>query len=128
MTFTPIRLIFARSVPQVSRLIVLHDESAADGNLIPDLCKPVQGVKLAVDNLIRVGQETCATTTDDRLRADMPHALERVNHASASLINAAQTLKHEPCSSRGRQMLIEGARCNRRETTRASRTYLFSDV
>ncbi|CAF1409619.1 unnamed protein product [Adineta steineri] len=96
---------------QVSRLIILHEESADDSNLMPDLSKHVQVVKLAVDNLIQVGHETCSTSTDDLLRVDMPQAFQRVNQASTLLINAAQILKHEPCSTKGRQMLIEGARC-----------------
>ncbi|CAF1061492.1 unnamed protein product [Adineta ricciae] len=96
---------------QVSRLIILHEEAAGDSNLMPDLSKPVQVVKSAVDNLVKVGHETCSTSTDDLLRDEMPHALERVNHASTLLINAAHILKHEPNSIKGRQMLIEGARC-----------------
>ncbi|UJR37879.1 hypothetical protein I4U23_030569 [Adineta vaga] len=96
---------------QVSRLIILHEESAGDSNLMPDLSKPVQVVKLAVDNLVKIGHETCSTTSDDLLRDEMPNALERVNHASTLLMNAAQMLKHEPNSVKGRQMLIEGARC-----------------
>ena len=78
---------------------------------MPDLSKPVQVVKSAVDNLVKVGHETCSTSTDDLLRDEMPHALERGNHASTLLINAAHILKHEPNSIKGRQMLIEGARC-----------------
>jgi len=41
----------------------------------------------------------------------MPQALERVNHASTLLIDAAHILKYESCSIKGRQMLIQGARC-----------------
>ena len=78
---------------------------------MPDLSKSVQVVKGAVDNLVQVGQETCSTSTDDALRADMPQALERVTHASTLLIDAAQLLKCEPGSMQGRKMLIEGARC-----------------
>jgi vinculin len=96
---------------QVSRLIILHEESADDGNLIPDLSKSVQVVKSAVDNLVKVGHETCSTSTDDFLRADMPQALTRVNQASTLLIDAAHLLKYEPNSIKGRQMLIKGARC-----------------
>ncbi|CAF1637729.1 unnamed protein product [Rotaria magnacalcarata] len=95
---------------QVSRLVILHEESADDGDLMPDLSKPVQIVKSAVDNLVKVGHETCSTSTDDLLRNEMPQVLVRVNQASALLIDAAQMLKYEPCSIKGRQMLIEGAR------------------
>lgn len=96
---------------QVSRLIILHEESADDGNLLPDLSKSVQVVKSAVDNLVKVGHETCSTSIDDLLRDDMPQALERVNHASTLLIDAAHILKSESSSIKGRQMLIQGARC-----------------
>ena len=78
---------------------------------MPDLSKSVQVVKNAVDNLVDVGNETCSTSTDDHLRAEMSHAVERVNYASKLLIDAAQILKNEPSSVRGRKMLIEGARC-----------------
>ncbi len=33
--------------------MILHEE-AEDGNAMPDLARPVQAVKLAVDNLIKV--------------------------------------------------------------------------
>ena len=39
--------------PQVSRLVILHEE-AEDGNAMPDLAHPIQVVKLAVDNLVKV--------------------------------------------------------------------------
>ena len=38
---------------QVSKLVILHEE-AEDGNAMPDLARPVQMVKAAVDNLIKV--------------------------------------------------------------------------
>ena len=88
---------------------------------MPDLSHPVQVVKGAVDNLVKVGHETCSTSTDDLLRADMPRALERVNQASALLIDAAYILKSEPCSIKGRHMLIEGARCKSPRPPVASR-------
>ncbi len=78
---------------------------------MPDLSKSVQVVKSAVDNLVKVGNETCSISHDDLLRTDMPHALERVNQASTLLIDAAHILKHESSSIKGRQMLIQGARC-----------------
>ena len=40
---------------QVSKLVILH-EDAEDGNAMPDLARSVQVVKMAVDNLIKVGQ------------------------------------------------------------------------
>ena len=41
----------------------------------------------------------------------MPQALERVNYASTLLFDAAHLLKNESDSVKGRQMLIQGARC-----------------
>ena len=41
---------------QVSKLVILHEE-AEDGNAMPDLARPVQAVKLAVDNLVRVSSQ-----------------------------------------------------------------------
>ena len=38
---------------QVSKLVILHEE-AEDGNAMPDLARPIQVVKLAVDNLVKV--------------------------------------------------------------------------
>lgn len=78
---------------------------------MPDLSKSVQIVQNAVGNLVDVGHETCSNSTDDRLRADMPRALDRVNQASKLLIDAAHLLKYESHSIKGRKMLIEGARC-----------------
>jgi hypothetical protein len=78
---------------------------------MPDLSKSVQVVKAAVDNLVKVSHETCSTSLDDLLRTDMPQALERVNQASTLLIDAAHILKQESSSIKGRQMLIQGARC-----------------
>lgn len=78
---------------------------------MPDLSKSVQVVQQAIENLVKVGHETCSTSVDDRLRADMPKSLERVDLASRLLINAAHLLKYEPDSIKGRKMLIEGARC-----------------
>jgi len=37
----------------VSKLVILHEE-AEDGNAMPDLFRPIQVVKLAVDNLVKV--------------------------------------------------------------------------
>lgn len=43
------------SLPQVSRLVILHEE-AEDGNAMPDLEKPVMAVSKAVVNLVKVSQ------------------------------------------------------------------------
>ena len=86
---------------------------------MPDLSKSVQVVKSAVDNLVKVGHETCSTSNDDLLRMDMPQALERVNQASTMLIDAAHILKSESSSTNGQQMLIQGARC----TSYGNRTF-----
>ncbi|CAF1551499.1 unnamed protein product, partial [Didymodactylos carnosus] len=97
---------------QVSRLVILHEE-AEDGNLMPDLSRPVQAVKIAVDNLIKVGNETCSVSNDDLLRKDLPVALRRVEQSSMFLIDAASLLKQDPYSVEGRKMLIEGARASK---------------
>lgn len=47
------RIINPSSVPQVSRLVILHEE-AEDGNAMPELARPVQAVALAVNNLVKV--------------------------------------------------------------------------
>ena len=96
---------------QVSRLIILNEEANQHENVLPDLSKSVQVVQNAVGNLVEVGEETCANSIDDRLRVEMPQALERVNQASNLLLDAARLLKYESDSIRGRKMLIEGARC-----------------
>ncbi|VDO18284.1 unnamed protein product, partial [Brugia timori] len=61
----------------VSRLVILHEE-AEDGNAVPDLTRPVGAVSRAVDNLIKVGYDTCHSSDDRILQADMPPALQRV--------------------------------------------------
>ncbi len=47
--------------PQVSKLIILHEEGE-DGNAMPDLEKPVLAVSTAVNNLVRVGHDTIASS------------------------------------------------------------------
>lgn len=47
------KLFFFFVLFQVSKLVILHEE-AEDGNAMPDLARPVQAVKLAVDNLVKV--------------------------------------------------------------------------
>ena len=40
--------------------MILHEE-AEDGNAMPDLARPVQTVKVAVDNLVKVGYSQSKT-------------------------------------------------------------------
>ncbi|ELU06809.1 hypothetical protein CAPTEDRAFT_221766 [Capitella teleta] len=94
---------------QVSRLVILHEE-AEDGNAMPDLARPVQAVKLAVDNLVRVGYETINSSEDAILKQDMPPALNRVEEASILLIQASDMLRSDPFSAPARKKLIEGSR------------------
>jgi vinculin len=94
---------------KVSKLVILHEE-ADDGNEMPDLNFPVQVVKKAADNLIKVGYETCATSEDLVLRKEMQPALKRVEDACEALQLAAQTLRNEPKSSSGKRNLIIGER------------------
>lgn len=94
---------------QVSRLVILHEE-AEDGNAMPDLTKPVGAVSRAVDNLIKVGYETCNSSDDKILQQDMPPALQRVEVSSRLLEEACHLLKADPYSSAARKKLIDGAR------------------
>lgn len=94
---------------QVSRLVILHEE-AEDGNAMPDLTRPVGAVSRAVDNLIKVGYETCHSSDDRILQQDMPPALQRVEASSRLLEDACHLLKADPYSGPARKKLIEGAR------------------
>jgi vinculin len=77
---------------QVSKLVILHEE-ADDGNKMPDLSLPVSIVKLAADNLIKVGFETVETSDDLILQKELPSALKRVQQACDSLQTATVILK-----------------------------------
>lgn len=94
---------------QVSRLVILHEE-AEDGNAMPDLARPVQTVKLAVDNLVKVGYDTINSSEDQILKQDMPPALNRVEEASLLLLQASEMLRADPFSAPARKKLIEGSR------------------
>uniref|UniRef100_A0A8W8MQ58 Vinculin n=1 Tax=Magallana gigas TaxID=29159 RepID=A0A8W8MQ58_MAGGI len=93
----------------VSRLVILHEE-AEDGNAMPDLARPVQTVKLAVDNLVKVGYDTINSSEDQILKQDMPPALNRVEEASLLLLQASEMLRADPYSAPARKKLIEGSR------------------
>ena len=77
---------------------------------MPDLSMPVQVVKQAADNLIKVGYETCETCDDLVLRKEMPPALNRVETACHALQEASLILKIEPKSATGKRNLISGER------------------
>ncbi|KAJ8298696.1 hypothetical protein KUTeg_022756 [Tegillarca granosa] len=94
---------------EVSTLVILHEE-AEDGHAMPDLGPLVQNVKLAVDNLVRVGYETINSSEDQILKQDMPPALNRVEEACLLLIQASDMLRNDAYSSAARKKLIEGAR------------------
>ncbi|CAI5449441.1 unnamed protein product [Caenorhabditis angaria] len=93
----------------VSRLVILHEE-AEDGNAMPDLTRPVGLVSRAVDNLIKVGYDTCDHSDDRILQQDMPPALQRVEGSSKFLEEACISLKGDPFSVPARKKLIDGAR------------------
>ncbi|XGW25452.1 hypothetical protein V3C99_006680 [Haemonchus contortus] len=93
----------------VSRLVILHEE-AEDGNAMPDLTRPVGAVSRAVDNLIKVGYDTCHSSDDQILQQDMPPALQRVETSSRLLEDACHMLKGDPFSVPARKKLIDGAR------------------
>lgn len=90
--------------------MVLLQEDADDGNEMPDLSLPVQVVKKAADNLIKVGYETCEISDDLILKNEMPSALKRVQEACDSLQQASQLLKIDPKSVNGKRSLISGER------------------
>ncbi|KAK3594112.1 hypothetical protein CHS0354_040882 [Potamilus streckersoni] len=94
---------------QVSKLVILHEE-AEDGNAMPDLARPVMAVKLAVDNLVKVGYDTINSSEDQILKQDMPPALNRVEEASILLLQASDMLRVDPFSAPARKKLIEGSR------------------
>ncbi|XP_052235502.1 vinculin-like isoform X5 [Dreissena polymorpha] len=94
---------------QVSKLVILHEE-AEDGNAMPDLSRPIQVVKLAVDNLVKVGYETINSSDDQILKQDMPPALRRVEESSILLLQASDMLRSDPYSAPARKKLIEGSR------------------
>ncbi|XP_046326080.1 vinculin-like isoform X7 [Haliotis rufescens] len=94
---------------QVSRLVILHEE-AEDGNAMPDLAHPVRAVKVAVDNLVRVGYDTINSSEDQILKQDMPPALSRVEQSSVLLLQASELLRADPYSGPARKKLIEGSR------------------
>lgn len=77
---------------------------------MPDLSHPVQVVKKAADNLIKVGYETCETSEDFVLRKEMQPALKRVEDACNALQQAAFSLKSDPKSINGKRNLIIGER------------------
>ncbi|CAL1528303.1 unnamed protein product [Lymnaea stagnalis] len=94
---------------QVSRLVILHEE-AEDGNAMPDLAHPIRVVKLAVDNLVKVGYDTINSSEDQILKQDMPPALKRVEESSLYLLDASELLRQDPYSGPARKKLIEGSR------------------
>lgn len=94
---------------QVSTLVILHEE-AEDGKAMPDLALPVQAVGTAVQNLVKVGKETAASSKDEILKQEMPLAFKRVEESSILLVEASQILRQDPYSSTARKKLIDGAR------------------
>lgn len=94
---------------QVSTLVILHEE-AEDGKAMPDLAMPVQAVGTAVQNLVKVGKETAASSKDQILKQEMPLAFTRVEESSILLVEASQILRHDPYSTTARKKLIDGAR------------------
>ncbi|RNA06483.1 vinculin, partial [Brachionus plicatilis] len=79
---------------QISKLVILHEE-ADNGNSMPDLSLPLQVVRQAADNLIRVGRQTCETTEDSLLQKELPQALNQVKNACEALETASINLKSD---------------------------------
>lgn len=63
-----------------------------------------------IDLSIKVGYETCETSDDSELRAEMPKALFQVEEACQYLQQAATQLKQDPKSPTGKKSLISGER------------------
>ncbi|TGZ59858.1 hypothetical protein CRM22_008850 [Opisthorchis felineus] len=112
---------------QVSKLILLF-EDAGTGTEIPDLKQRVNVVKLAVDNLIKVGYDTIAASDDELLRRDMPPSLKRVEDASHYLQEAVVLLQSDSGSGAARRKLIEGSRGILQGTSSVLLTFDMSEV
>ena len=94
----------------MSTLIILHEQSE-DGQAMPNLTRPVDVVRVAVGNLVRIGHETIACSEDKDLREDLPPALQRVEEASTVfLCEAAKIFCADPYSAVARRRLIDGCR------------------
>ncbi|CAH8506498.1 unnamed protein product [Heterobilharzia americana] len=112
---------------QVLKLILLF-EDAGSGTEIPDLEFRVNVVKLAVDNLIKVGHQTIEASDDQILQKDMPPSLKRVEDASIYLQEAVLLLQKDPSSSEARRKLIEGSRGILQGTSSVLLTFDMSEV
>ncbi|KAH9285418.1 Vinculin [Echinococcus granulosus] len=94
---------------QVLKLILLFEDGGTAGDT-PDLANRVSVVKMAVDNLVKVGYETICQSLDQLFKHDMPPALVRVEEASVFLQDAVKLLSRDPSSTIGRKKLIDGSR------------------
>ncbi|CAI2727451.1 unnamed protein product [Schistosoma spindalis] len=112
---------------QVLKLILLF-EDAGSGTEIPDLEFRVNVVKLAVENLIKVGHQTIEASDDQLLQRDMPPSLKRVEDASFYLQDAVVLLQNDPSSSEARRKLIEGSRGILQGTSSVLLTFDMSEV
>ncbi|CAH8490458.1 unnamed protein product [Schistosoma turkestanicum] len=112
---------------QVLKLILLF-EDAGSGTEIPDLEFRVNVVKLAVDNLIKVGHQTIEASDDQLLQRDMPPSLKRVDDASFYLQDAVVLLQNDPNSSEARRKLIDGSRGILQGTSSVLLTFDMSEV
>ncbi|CAH8533870.1 unnamed protein product [Schistosoma haematobium] len=112
---------------QVLKLILLF-EDAGSGTEIPDLEFRVNVVKLAVENLIKVGHQTIEASDDQLLQRDMPPSLKRVEDASFYLQDAVVLLQNDPNSSEARRKLIEGSRGILQGTSSVLLTFDMSEV
>jgi vinculin len=95
---------------QVSRLVEIQDDADNNYNLMPDLSQPVKCVKIAGDNLVKVGYETCDTSDDQILKNEMPNGLKRVEEACDSLEQAVELFKNSSTYIIAKKKLIDGER------------------
>ncbi|PAA85713.1 hypothetical protein BOX15_Mlig002790g1 [Macrostomum lignano] len=94
---------------QISNLIVLY-ESSSDGRCLLDLRGPVAAVDEAVQRLIQVGQDTAASSNDQRLNKQLTASLQRVPQSSRLLKEAAEMFVRDPSSAEAKLKLVEGSR------------------
>jgi len=59
---------------------------------------------------LQIGYETVNTSDDSILKQDMPPALQRVEEAATSLLEASNMLKEDPFFAPARKKLINGSR------------------
>nr|A0A3B6UES5.1 RecName: Full=Vinculin [Oscarella pearsei]AYN71345.1 vinculin [Oscarella pearsei]6BFI_A Chain A, VIN1 [Oscarella pearsei]6BFI_B Chain B, VIN1 [Oscarella pearsei] len=94
---------------QVGQLVLFH-EQAESGLLKEDLTPLVQGVGIAVTNLVQVAASMVETSNDEDFKAELPPSMQEVQQAAVFLSDAARLLKADQGSPEGKRKLLDGAR------------------